>query len=305
MNTFKSFLSESTIQMLFEALEGQKGEREKFLISTYQKKWDYIKGEKDERDTTDFSGFNKFKTLEKFIEKIGKVDPSKKGTYMQWITKLVLKDPSKNKPEDLDRLALDLRAFEEHSSKLTNKDINAYKSFEDLYSAIEPHTKPREKTADEKKEARMNAQLATIKGQITDVYKGPEGWIKIPTTKKASQFLGQNTRWCTAAKSRDSNYFDSYSSRDVLFVVYDKEKKARFQLHIESGSFADEADKMQGLKAVPAWAGKHISAWYKTNKAEKMSLKHIMTLSGFGDTEVGKGTEHEDVLDLMKQYGVL
>lgn len=302
MYLFSSFLAESAIQRLFEALPGQKGEREAFLKKTYAKRWEYIKGGKDERDTVDYSSFDTTTTLDKLLTKIAKADPTKNGAYMQWITKLLLKSPQQNRLEDLDRLAQDLAAFELHRAKIANKDINSYPSFEALYDAIKPLLAPRKQTASEKKEAKEEAALRALKGEIDDVYKGPEGWVKIPTTKRASQFLGQNTRWCTASKSGD--HFDSYSKTDVLFVIYDKAEKARFQLHVAGGHFADEADKMQGLAKVPKWAGTAIAAWYKEHRPD-VGIKHHVAMKGFGAENTGTGTDHEEALDLMKQYGVL
>jgi hypothetical protein len=182
LNSFKQFLSE---MILDEELLGQKVGRGEFITKTYKGKWEGLPG---------------FKEFEDFLDEIGKTDPTKNGAYMQWIAKLCLKNPEENRTEDLPRLANDLKEFETFKSKIEKKDINTYKSFQELFAAIEPFLKPKAKTAEEKKEERAANKIKAAKGEIDDVYTGAEGWIKIPTTKAAAQILGQSTRWCTSAQ---------------------------------------------------------------------------------------------------------
>jgi len=276
----------SLIQQLLEALMGQKQKRLEFLVQTYAPKWKGVEGYKD---------------IEKFVERVGTLDPSHNGAYMQWMMKLVLKDPHENKVEDLERVAGDLKTFEENKARIQNKDVNSYKSFQELFNVIEPFTKPREKSKEELEMDKDLEKREKIRKDIDTVYEGPEGWIKIPMTKQASVYLGQHTRWCTAA-TQSSNMFDSYNKRDKLFVIYDKEKKTRTQLHVQGGEYRDEKDAYIGVSKLPGWAGKAIVAWYKKNP-EKMGLKHVMTL-GSHDPSIAKGTQHEDVLKLMQKYGV-
>lgn len=275
------------LEELLEALEGQQKSRGDFIIKTYGPKW---------------KGLGDFKTIEDFVEELAKVDPTRNGQYMQWLAKLAITRPDQNRVEDLDRVAGDLRAFEKFKAKLEVKDINQFKSFQDLFLAIEPFLAPKEKTAEEKKAEQEEAKLSKIKDEITIVYNGPEGWIRIPTTKKAAQFLGQSTRWCTSAKAK--NMFDLYNASDSLFVIYDKETKKRSQLHIDSGQFADEKDTNHGLDAVPKWAWKPISDWYKKHNPN-LSMKHLVALSAGSGENLAVGTDHEDLLNLMKSYGVV
>jgi hypothetical protein len=235
------------------------------------------------------------------IDKIAETDPSPNGAMMPWIARLIAKNPEQNKIEDLGRLSGDLALFLQHKKNIENKDINSYKSFEAVYDAIAPFTKPKKMSPEERKAARQAEKIAQWKEQIETVYNGPEGWIRIPHSRGAAQFLGQGTRWCTSAKC--NNMYDSYNARDKLFVVYDKKTKERFQLHIESGSYADSADKMQGLNALPEWARPAVVEWYKKNKPD-LSFKHIVTLGNLGGDVKDVAGEHADLLDLMAQYGV-
>lgn len=263
-----------------------KEQRAKFILDKMGPQW---------------QGLNGYDTIQHFLEKVAQVDPTPKGIYMPWIARLAIAKPEENRSEDLDRLGGDLEAFEKFKPKIANKDINAYKSFDELYSTVEPFLVKRPPTPEEKAAARDAAKLAKVKGGIIDVFQSSEGWVKIPTTKDAAKFLGQNTRWCTAAGS--NNMFDSYNSRDRLFVIYDKASKKRYQLHINDGQFANEADKNQGVDKVPLWCRQAIVDYYKKTN-EQLTFKQIMNLNRFTDENLGAGTDHEDILALMKQYGV-
>jgi hypothetical protein len=272
--------------ILDEDLEGQKKARADFIKNKFGPQW---------------HGLHGFEDFDAFLEKLGEVDPSPKGIYMPWIARLAITKPQENRAEDLDRIGQDLQAFEANKARIQNKDINAYKSFQDLFDVIAPFLKPQKLTPEDKKKQKEAEKLAKVKDQIVTVYAGAEGWIRIPTTKEAAIFLGQNTRWCTAALK--SNMFDYYNKSDVMFVVYDKATKSRSQLHIDSGQFAGEDDRNKGMKAVPEWARTPIIEWYKKNNPQ-LSLKQIMGLSSFSDENLAKGTEHEDLISLMQKYGV-
>lgn len=274
-------------QFLMEELEGQKAQRAEFIKKTYADKWK--------------RGLPGYENIDAFLEKLGEVDPSRNGMYMPWLAKLAIMKPNENRTEDLDRVGEDLRHFEANKARIANKDINSYKGFQELFDVIAPFLAPKVLTKDDKAKAKAAAELEKVKKDILTVYSGPEGWIRIPTTRDAAIFLGQNTRWCTSAKG--NNMFSHYAKSDSLFVVYDKETKTRSQLHIDSGQFAGEDDRNKGLNAVPKWAQQHIVDWYKNNNPN-LSLRHIMALSNYSDENLAAGTDHEDLVNLMRQYGV-
>lgn len=274
-------------QALLEELEGQKAQRAEF-----------IKTKLGDKLKPALRGI----TIDQFVEKLGEVDPSLNGMYMPWMAKLVAANPNENRIEDLDRVGEDLAAFEQNKRRIANKDINSYKSFNDLYDVIAPLLTPAAKSPEDIEKEKERAKLEKMKADIITVYNGPEGWIRIPTTEETASFLGQGTRWCTAA-TRGNNMFHHYNKSDNLFVIYDKESKKRHQLHINSGQFAQEDDRNVGTDAVPQWARQPIVDYYKANNPQ-LSLKHIMNLSKWTDENLAAGTDHEDLINLMRQYGV-
>jgi hypothetical protein len=294
--------------ILDEDLEGQKAQRGEFIKNKFGNQWRGLHGFAE----------NEF---DKFLDKLGEVDPSPKGIYMPWLARLAITKPNENRAEDLDRVGNDLRAFEANKARIANKDINSYKSFNDLFRVIAPFLAPREKTKDELSKEDAAAELAKVKDQIITVYAGSEGWIRIPTTQAAATYMGKGTRWCTSAQK--NNMFDHYNKSDNLFVVFDKAQSNRYkefvnepankeklapdkgiyQLHINSGQFASDDDSNKGLAAVPAWAGKKILDYYQKNNPS-LTFKQLSALQGFTDVNLAKGTDHEGLFDLFKQYDV-
>jgi hypothetical protein len=274
--------------ILDEDLEGQKANRGEFIKNKMGHLWKGVHG----------FGPDQF---DAFLDKLGEVDPSQKGIYMPWMARLILTKPNENRAEDLDRVGQDLQGFERFKSQIERKDINQYKSFADLYDVIAPFLVPKKKTKDELAKAKAAAELEKVKKDIITVYAGPEGWIRIPTTQAAATFLGQGTRWCTAAQK--NNMFKHYAKDDNLFVVYDKDSRERYQLHIMSGQFAGADDRNKGVGSVPDWAKTPIVNYYKEHNPQ-LTLKQIMNLNSWTDENLAKGTPHEALLDLMRDYGV-
>lgn len=262
-----------------------------------QKKADYIVKQMGDR----WTGLPGFESIDDFVDKISNIDPTRNGAMMPWIARMAFKNPTLNKTEDLDRLAGDLQYFEQFKSKLDNKDINSYKSFAAVYTAIEPFTRPVKPTAADRKEARSAAKIAKFKDEILTIHNDGSGWIRIPTTKGAAQFIGQGTRWCTSAKC--SNMFDHYNDKGRLFIIYDKASKERFQLQVES-TFADSADNMHDFSKIPEWAKIPVVTWYKAN-TPNMTLDQTMRLAKIANLDNDdEQSDHSDLLKLMRQYDI-
>ena len=284
--TNSDYLREFINAMLNEELTSFAANRAKFIKDKLEPHW---------------KGLPEYKDIDVWLEKLAEVDPTTKKIYMPWLARMCISKPNENRTEDLNRVSDDLRAFETNKLKIANKNIDFYKSFQELFDIVAPFLAPKVKTKDDLEQEKKAKALEKVKAEIITVYAGPEGWIRIPTTLAASKFLGQNTRWCTA--SEKDNRFTYYAKDDNLFVVYDKASKKRSQLHIQSGQYADEADRNQGIKAVPEWAGKKILEYYKAHNPN-LTMKQLMALQAFTDENLAKNTPHEELFDLFKQFGV-
>lgn len=270
---------------LMEALEGQKLKRAEFIKTQLENKWKPIPGAA---------------TLEEFIELIGEADPSRNGMYMPWLAKVVFADPVLNKIEDLERTKGDLEMFERLKPRLAKKDINQYRSFNELFDAIEPLLATARKEQQDKEEE--NKELAALKGQLKIVYRGPEGWIMVPLTEQASCYLGQNTRWCTAA-TISSNMFKSYDRSDFLFVIYNKEKKTRRQLHLVDDQYMDEQDRPAPKSEIPDWARKAIAKFYQKYVAS-LNWSQARAADAFLGTDLLSQGKFDEITSLMKEFGL-
>lgn len=270
---------------LMEALEGQKAERANTIKSRLRKKWKPLNGASD---------------IDKFIELVAKADPSPYGIYMPWLAHLIFNDDNTNKIEDLERTKGDLELFSKIKHRLPVKDIYQYKSFNDLFLAIEPFVKRVQQEEKDKEED--NAELAALKGQIKIVYRGPEGWVMIPLTKQASCYLGQNTRWCTAG-TISSNMFDNYDTSDFLIVIYNKQQKSRRQLHLTSGQYMNENDSPVPMSDIPDWARNAIGKFYK-KYSNVLSYEQAEAAQKFTGINFTADTKFSAIHDMMSQYGI-
>lgn len=65
-----------------------------------------------------------------------------------------------------------------------------------------------------------------------------------PKTQDAACYLGQGTKWCTAA-TKGANMFETYDKDGPLYVIQPKMPEyngEKYQLHLESNSFMNEKD---------------------------------------------------------------
>lgn len=266
---------------LMEALEGQKLKRAEFIRKQLGNKWKPIPGAS---------------TVDEFIELVSEADPSANGMYMPWLARVVAANPRENKVEDLQRTRGDLEMFEKSKNRLVKKDINQYKSFNELFSAIEPLI-----AVARKEQEHQEKELAKLSKEMVVVYQGPEGWIRVPLTKNASCYLGKGSRWCTA--STDSiNMFQHYDHMDYLFVIYYKEKKERRQLHLVDGQYMDEQDRAVPLSEIPAWARNAIGNFYLKN-INGLSFKQATAAESLTGMKITDHPRFKIIDDFLKKFG--
>lgn len=113
---------------------------------------------------------------------------------------------SQNK-EQLEKIVSDLRFFDKHTQNFPKKDINQYKSFEELDTAIE---------SAELKERR---KIEIVPGTKV-IFEDRLCLILVPETQKSSCYYGAGTKWCTATEG--STHFNSYKQKGELYYVISK-----------------------------------------------------------------------------------
>ena len=103
-----------------------------------------------------------------------------------------------------------LKKFVAIGPNLEIKDINQYKTFAELNTAIQKY------------ENRIRRSVETIEGADL-VYEDDTFTVIAPLTTKASCYYGAGTKWCTAS-SADNTHFNNYMREGKLFYILDKTK---------------------------------------------------------------------------------
>ena len=123
--------------------------------------------------------------------------------------------------------------------KLPTKDINQVQGLGVLEDILDNY---------EEKEATSNKELSNQEeenfyksGQAELLHNDSNIKVVIPKSKKAAQFFGINTKWCTAAK--ENNMFAYYNKKGRLYIVLIKKENKRFQFHFQTGQFMDGKDR--------------------------------------------------------------
>jgi hypothetical protein len=103
-----------------------------------------------------------------------------------------------------------LKKFVSIGPNLQIKDINQYKTFAELYSAIQEY------------ETRIRRTVKSVDGADI-VFENDQFTVVAPLTTSASCYYGAGTKWCTAS-SADNTHFNNYMKDGKLFYILDKTK---------------------------------------------------------------------------------
>jgi hypothetical protein len=130
--------------------------------------------------------------------------------------------------DEIDEVIELVKDFNKYQSNLEKKDINQYKSFDELNRALDySRTKEEEK------------QLSS---QAEKIYEDDKFLVIKPKTEEASCKYGSNTRWCVTSKG--SGYFGRYTAgRQVLYFIINKQNStnknySKVAVHFDDDGFA-------------------------------------------------------------------
>ena len=123
-----------------------------------------------------------------------------------------------------------LNEFIEKKANLANKDLNSYKSPDELYKILSEV-----QLTDRQKERKLRKDISGAK----HVGSTANFDIYIPETYEASCALGKGSGWCTA-DSRTRQYFDYYKNKygGDYYIIISKDGKWKYQIHFESGQYS-------------------------------------------------------------------
>ncbi len=220
-------------------------------------------------------------------------DPTPNKSHTQWILGQYKK---KNiRQEDAGKINGVLSHFEKYKSKLDKKDINQYKSVDEVDSAVIPHIG----SAVTKKE---KSEEAATKGR-TLIHSNEEG-LKVyrleptPEGKKASQDIygggfelgGTHTNWCTAGRSENCR-FDEYNKHDTLFTIHTPTGNV-FQASTKIGQLMDS--KNQPVKRENQDIKHVLHALEKIPEGWKLKLNHFLPINKMDVESVAETPESKD-----------
>jgi len=149
-----------------------------------------------------------------YIDQLSKIDPSGNNKYLMWMAKHLdyhTRGATDTAKETLvDTLTDLIQSFHKNVQRLEKKDINQYKSLDDVEAAIEKlGATVKQKREKKKEEAQEGSRI---------VYESDKYFVVRPETEEASCYYGRNTQWCISA-TESQNYFDDYARRGKAFYM--------------------------------------------------------------------------------------
>ena len=169
-------------------------------------------------------------------------DNKEHGQYSKWILDKLNRNLLNS--SHLGHLHDTLKRFENNKKYIKNKDINKFKSLQEIDAYLNDNDNYNELSHNQiVRQHRRDKQKADLNNEAALIYEDPDWEIWIPKTYAASCKLGQGSRWCTAS-TETSSYFDRYSKDSNLYIILNKYNgKEKYQFHIESDSYMDINDE--------------------------------------------------------------
>ena len=164
------------------------------------------------------------------------------GQYSKWILDKLNRNLLNS--SHLGHLNDTLKRFEDNKKNLKNKDINKFKSIQEIDAYLNDDNSYNELSHSQiVRQHRRDKQKADLDNEAKLIYEDSNWEIWIPKTYAASCKLGRGSRWCTAS-TETSSYFDRYSKDGNLYIILNKyNEKEKYQFHIESDSYMDINDE--------------------------------------------------------------
>ena len=184
-----------------------------------------------------------------FMEIIA-LDPTYKGKdsvgkYGKWLLNLFNKN--KISKSDFTEIPDLLNQFTIYRNRIQNKDLNSYKTLDDLADILsqvvddDSMLTPRQKVRFLK-----NVKSGKVQIDASDdfdvVLDTPQFIVYVPNTHEASMKLGKGTEWCTAHENPE--WYEKYTKEGhKLYIVKDKKTGERWQYSDDTGDFLDRDDE--------------------------------------------------------------
>ena len=177
------------------------------------------------------------------------------GKYGKWLLNLYnkgrLSQDEFNEVPDL------LNQFTIYRNRIANKDLNSYKSLDDLSNVLASVIDDDSMLTDRQKVRFLkNVKSGKVKVSAEDDYDivldTPKFVVYVPNTHEASMKLGKGTQWCTAHEN--PQWYDKYTNYGIddskLYIIKNKETGERWQYADKTNDFLDETDNEFNIQAL-------------------------------------------------------
>jgi len=169
------------------------------------------------------------------IDELAAMLPEKLHKYIPWAAKQMSSDQT----IDVTLLADTLLSFEKNVQRIKDRDIESYKTFQDLTNAVRNVTEKQTKSQ----------KQTSISADVDKIYESDRLLAIVPKTEEASCKYGANTRWCVSGKK--DNKFEEYKDFTVTVFIINKDKQEKFAYvtvpdnegNIKKTQIFDEKDK--------------------------------------------------------------
>ena len=167
------------------------------------------------------------------------------GKYGKWLLNLF--NRGKISEKDFDEIPDLLNQFTTYRNRIQNKDLNSYKTLDDLAEILAQVVDDDSMlTPSQKTKFLKRVKSGKIKVDKSDDYDvildTPRFVVYVPNTHEASMKLGKETEWCTAHENPE--HYNSYTENGhKLYIIKDKKTGERWQYSDKTGDFLDENDE--------------------------------------------------------------
>ena len=217
------------------------------------------------------------------FDRLRAADPTPKAACLQWLIRRALDGALP--AEDWDRAKETLATFERFKGRLdaSQRDLGSYRALGAVWAAVGPMAEAGQAASKAEEDRRQRAVAMAesdliFDGTITGTGSGEGGrlLVGIPKSRRAAQWWGRGTQWCTAAAN--NNMFSSYSKDGplVAFILPDGRK---YQGHAPSNQFMDANDSpIAFARALDGWsdavAAACPSAWLAMSAIRARSYRY-------------------------------
>lgn len=167
------------------------------------------------------------------------------GKYGKWLLNLYNK--GKISENDFNEITPLLNQFKIYRNRIQNKDLNSYKSLDDLAQVLASVIDDDSMLTDRQKVRFLkNVKSGKVQLDASDDYDvvldTPNFVVYVPNTHEASMKLGKGTKWCTAHEN--PAWYEKYTKDEhKLYIIKDKNTGERWQYSDENEDFLDQNDE--------------------------------------------------------------